>query len=182
MLAKLKIHLEWLYQETLKGTWNGMSRAAIHHQNLMPPFIHQNPEVHFPFLVMRENVINRIYDQNVGYWQPDLQGMDHLSQEEFGLLLTHYLERSEQQLVSAIENMLESGDHALAARTTTWALTQYPSSAKLQELRKVAFLKLKEKYQELNPFKVIVYSEAIQHGTLQLQHALPNKGMEADAP
>ena len=49
MLAKLKIHLEWLYQETLKDTWNGMSRAAIHHQNLMPPFIHQNPEVHFPF-------------------------------------------------------------------------------------------------------------------------------------
>ena len=144
MLAKLKIHLEWLYQETLKDTWNGMSRAAIHHQNLMPPFIHQNPEVHFPFLVMRENVINRIYDQNIGYWQPDLQGMDHLSQEEFGLLLTHYLERSEPQLVSALENMLESGDHALAARTTTWALTQYPSSAKLQELRKMAFLKQRE--------------------------------------
>jgi hypothetical protein len=43
-------------------------------------------------------------------------------------------------------------------------------------------LKLKEKYQELNPFKVIVYSETIQHGTPQLQHALPNKGMEGDAP
>ena len=59
------------------------------------------------------------------------------------------------------------------------ALTQYPSSAKLQELRKIAFLKQKEKYQELNPFKVIIYSESIQHGTPQLQHALP---MEADAP
>jgi len=145
------------------------------------PF-HQHPEVHFPFLVMRENVINRIYDQNVGYWQPDLQGMDHLSQEEFGVLLTHYLERSEPQLVTAIKNMLESGDHALAARTTTWALTQYPSSAKLRELKKMAFLKQKEKYQELSPFKVIVYSEAIQHGTPQLQHPLPNKGIQADAP
>ena len=99
--------------------------------------------------------------------------MDYLSQEELGLLLTHYLERSEQQLVSAIENMLESGDHALAARTTTWALTQYPSSAKLQELRKIAFLKQTEKYQELSPFKVIIYSESIQHGTRQLQHTLP---------
>jgi hypothetical protein len=131
---------------------------------------------------MRENVINRTYDQNVGYWQPDLQGMDHLSQEEFGSLLTHYLELSEQQLVSVIEKMLKSGDHALAARTTTWALTQYPSSAKLQELRKIAFLKQKEKYQELNPFKFIIYSESIEHGTPQLQHALPNKGMEADTP
>jgi len=52
----------------------------------------------------------------------------------------------------------------------------------LQELRKIAFLKQKEKYQELNPFKVIIYSEAIQDGTPQLQHALPNKGMEGDAP
>ena len=80
----------------------------------------------------------------------------------------------------------KSGDlhiaYQAAARTTTWALTQYPSSAELQELRKIAFLKQKEKYQELNPFKVIIYSEAIQHGTPQLQHALPNKGMEADAP
>lgn len=176
MLAKLKLHLEWLYLETLKATRNGISRAAIHHQNLMPPFIHQNPEVHFPFLAMRENVINRIYDQNIGYWQSDLQGMDHLSQEEFGLLLTHYLERSEQQLVSATEHMLESGDHALAASTTRWALTQYPSSAKLKELKTIAFLKHKEKYQEFNPFKFIIYSEFIQHGTPQLEPALPTQG------
>jgi hypothetical protein len=52
----------------------------------------------------------------------------------------------------------------------------------LQELRKIAFLKQKEKYQELSPFKVIIYSESIQHGTPQLQHPLLNKAMEADAP
>ena len=113
LLAKLKTHLQWLYRETLKDIWTGMDRAAIHHQNLMPPFIHQDPEVQVPFLVMRENVINRLYDQNIGYWQPDLQGMDHLSQEEFGSLLTRYLELSEQELTSAIEKMLSSGDHEL---------------------------------------------------------------------
>ena len=87
LLAKLKTHLQWLYRETMKGIWAGMDRAAIHHQNLMPPFIHQNPDVQLPFLVMRENVINRLYDQNVCYWQPDLQGMDHLSQEDFGFVI-----------------------------------------------------------------------------------------------
>ena len=170
LLAKLKTHLQWLYRETLKGIWAGMDRAAIHHQNLMPPFIYQNPDVQLPFLVMRENVINRLYDQNIGYWQPDLQGMDHLSQEEFGSLLTRYLELSEQELASAIEKMLSSGDHELGARTTTWALTQYPSSEKLQELKELAFLKLKEKYQEFNPFKFIIYSQSIHHETPQLQH------------
>ena len=148
----------------------------------MPPFIHQNPEVQLPFLVMRENVINRLYDQNAGHWQPDLQGIDHLSQEEFGSLLTRYLELSEQELANAIEKMLSSGDHELAARTTTWALTQYPSNKKLQELKEIAFLKLKEKYQEFNPFKFIIYSQSIHHETPQLQQFLPNKGMEADAP
>ncbi len=58
LLAKIKTHLQWLYRETLKGIWNGLDRAAIHHQNLMPPFIHQNPDVQLPFLVMRVNVIN----------------------------------------------------------------------------------------------------------------------------
>ncbi|MCI0591116.1 MAG: MBL fold metallo-hydrolase [Gammaproteobacteria bacterium] len=182
LLAKLKSHLEWLYQETLKGIWKWRDRAAIHHQNLMPPFVHQNPEVQLPFLIMRENVINRIYDQNVGYWQPDLQGMDHLSQEEFGSLLTRYLELSEQELARAIEKMLSSGDYELGARTTTWALTQYPFNEKLQELKKIAFLKLKEKYQEFNPFKFIIYSQSIHHETPQLQQFLPDKGMEGDAP
>lgn len=118
---------------------------------------------------MRENVINRLYDQNVGYWQPGLEGMDALSQKEFGALLTRYLELSEQDLENAIEKMLESGDHELAARATIWALTQYPSDEKLQALKEQAFLKLKEKYQEFNPFKFIIYSQAIHHETPQLK-------------
>ncbi|MGZ5055853.1 MAG: hypothetical protein ACXWAT_13065, partial [Methylobacter sp.] len=122
-----------------------------------------------PFLVMRENVINRLYDQNVGYWQPDQQGMDTLSQKEFGLLLTRYLDLSEQDMADAIEKMLESGDHELAARTSTWALTQYPSDKRLQALKETAFLKLKEEYQEFNPFKFIIYSESIHNQTPQLQ-------------
>ncbi len=175
LLAKIKSELQWLYRETLKGIGNGMDRAAIHHQNLMPPLIHQDPETQLPFLVMRENMINRIYDQNVGYWQPDLQGMDHLSQEEFGSLLPRYLELSERELTGAIEKMLSSGDHELGARTTTWALTQYPSSEKLQALKRIAFLKLKEKFQELNPFKFIIYSQSIRHETPQLQQFLPKR-------
>lgn len=169
LLAKLKTSLQWLQQETLKAIWKWMDRAAIHQQNLMPPFIYQNPDVQLSFLVLRENVINRLYDQNVGYWQPDLQGLVTLSEKEFGALLKCYLELSEQDLADAIEKMLENGDHELAARTTTWALTQYPSDKKLQALKENAFLKLKEKYQEFNPFKFIIYSQSIKHETPQLQ-------------
>jgi glyoxylase-like metal-dependent hydrolase (beta-lactamase superfamily II) len=181
LLARLKTNLQWLHQETMKDIWKWADRAAIHHRNLMPPSIYQNSEVQLPFLIMRENVINRLYDQNVGYWQRDQQGMDTLSQKEFGSLLTGYLDLSEQDLADAVEKMLESGDHELAARTTAWALTQYPSDGKLQALKENAFLKLKEKYQEFNPFKFIIYSESIRHETPQLQQFQPDKGVR-DVP
>jgi hypothetical protein len=77
---------------------------------------------------MRENLINRLYDQHAGYWQLDLQGMGHLSQAELGSLLTHYLGLSDTQLARAIEKMLNRGDHELALRTAIWALAQNPSS------------------------------------------------------
>jgi glyoxylase-like metal-dependent hydrolase (beta-lactamase superfamily II) len=169
LLAKLKPNLQWLQQETLKGIWKWMERSEIHHQNLMPQSLYQNPEVQLPFLVLRENVINRLYDQHIGYWQPGREGMDTLSTKELGALLTHYLELSEQDLADAIEKMLANGDHELAARITTWALTQYPSDRELQALKEHIFLKLKEKNQDFNPFKFIIYSESIHHETPQLQ-------------
>jgi glyoxylase-like metal-dependent hydrolase (beta-lactamase superfamily II) len=168
LLAHLKIQLEWLYQETLKSIAEGADRASIHHKNLIPPSMRQHPETQLPYLVMRENLINRVYDQHAGYWQLDLQGMDHLSQAELGSLLTRYLDLSDTQLARAIEKMLNSGDHELALRTASWALAQNPSSEALKAVHRRAGLKLKEKHQELSPFKFVVYSDVIHHETPML--------------
>ena len=43
-------------------------------------------------------VIDRVYDQNVGYWQPDLQGLDHLTIADRAELLVDYLGVSERQV------------------------------------------------------------------------------------
>jgi hypothetical protein len=138
---------------------------------ISPPLL-QNPDALVqPYLVIRENFINRLYDQKVGYWQPDLQGMDHLSQKELGSVLTYYLELSEEQLAKAIEKMVNNGDHELAARMVTGALKQYPDSKELARLKAKTFLRLKEKYQEFNPFKFIIYSELIRNETPQLEYS-----------
>ncbi|MCI0564232.1 MAG: hypothetical protein MN733_37635, partial [Nitrososphaera sp.] len=68
-----------------------------------------------------------------------------------------------------IEKMIDNGDHELAAQTVTWALTQYPSSETLGNLKEKAFLKLKEKYQAFNPFKFIIYSELIGNEISQVE-------------
>jgi hypothetical protein len=61
--------------------------------------------------------VSKLWRQNVGYWQPDLQGLDHLSQTDRGSILIDYLGVSERQLVKTIERMIADGKYELAATT-----------------------------------------------------------------
>ena len=83
--------LRWLTRKTRKLLAKGMTREDIQHRNLMPTSYllkHQGATV--PYLVVREHLINRLADQEVGYWQNDFGGGDHLSQKELGSVLVHY--------------------------------------------------------------------------------------------
>ena len=63
----------------------GSDRSSLQQANLVPPgLLAGEPGAHLPYLVMRENVINRVFHQTVGYWQPDLQGMDILGRSDRG--------------------------------------------------------------------------------------------------
>ena len=165
VLSEMKQHLKWLKDETLNqlGRENA-NRAALHHLNLMPPGIGKSPKLQIPYLVMRENVINRLYDQFAGYWQTDLGGLDHLSAGEYGALLSRYLGITERRVTEAVAEMTERGDYELSARVIGWAETQYPNSAEIAALKTKTFRKLRERYQETNPFKFIIYSEVIGEG------------------
>ena len=77
----------------------GEERGAIQQANLIPPgLLNDQPDVYQPYLILREHIIDRLYDQNVGYWQPDLQGLDHLGRADRAELLVDYLGVSERQL------------------------------------------------------------------------------------
>jgi len=75
MLAQLKTDLVWLREQVLSATRRGDERGVIHQANLVPPGLLNQPDVYQPYLILREHVIDRLYDQNVGYWQADLQGL-----------------------------------------------------------------------------------------------------------
>lgn len=159
MLASLKPYLAWLQKEVLLAIRGGADRASIQQANLIPPeLLAGDPDAHMPYIVMRENVINRIFDQNVGYWQPDLQGVDHLSRADRGSFLIDYLGVSEPQLVRAAQQMIADGKYELAANALDWTKGRFPESKLLSEAERLTYLKLMEKYQEFNPFKFIIYS------------------------
>ena len=175
VLANLKTHLAWLRDQVLAAIRRGEERASIQQANLIPPgLLTGDPDVHLPYILLRENVINRIYDQNVGYWQPDLQGVDYLSQADRGSMLIDYLGISERQLVKAAERMIADGNYELAATALEWTKGRFAQSKSLDDARRLTYLKLMEKYQEFNPFKFIIYSGQIGAQVPQIESRQEN--------
>jgi glyoxylase-like metal-dependent hydrolase (beta-lactamase superfamily II) len=169
MLAALKIDLVWLRELVLAAIQKGDERAAIYQANLIPPgLIGGNPDVYQPYLIMREHVIDRLYDQNVGYWQPDLQGLDHLGRTDRAELLIDYLGVSERQLVKTVERLVADGKCELAASLLESAGNRFDHSTSVASAKRLVYLKLMEKNQNTDPFKFIVYSGKIGEQTPQM--------------
>ena len=159
MLRELKTDLGWLREQVLSAVRHGDERASIHQANLIPPGLLSGDAGAFqPYLILREHVIDRLYDQNVGYWQPDLQGLDHLSRDDRAELLIDYLGMSERQLLKAVEHLNADGKYELAAFLIESSATKFEHSVAVANARRLIYLKLIEKHQNLDPFKFIIYS------------------------
>jgi len=173
MLARLKTDLLWLQEQVLTAIRRGDERGAIHQANLIPPGLLDNqPDVYQPYLILREHVIDRLYDQNVGYWQPDLEGLDHLTRADRAELLVDYLGISERQLVRTVERLVADGKYELAASLLESTGDRFGHSPSVRNAKRLVYLKLIEKYQNTDPFKFIIYSGRIGEQTPQL--AAPN--------
>jgi len=169
MLAQLKIDLAWLREQVLTATRRGDERGAIHQANLIPPgLLKDQPDVYQRYLILREHVIDRLYDQNVGYWQPDLQGLEHLTRADNAELLVDYLGVSERQLVKTVERLAAFGKFELAASLLESTGDKFERSSSVANAKRLVYLKLMEKHQNTDPFKFIIYSGKIREQTPQM--------------
>jgi glyoxylase-like metal-dependent hydrolase (beta-lactamase superfamily II) len=169
MLAQLKTDLAWLREQVLTAIRRGDERGAIHQANLIPPgLLKDQPDVYQPYLILREHIIDRLYDQNVGYWQPDLQGLEHLTRADQAELLVDYLGVSERQLVKTVERLTGDGKYELAASLLESAGDRFEGSSSVANAKRVVYLKLMEKHQNTDPFKFILYSGKIGEQTPQM--------------
>jgi len=109
-------------------------------------------------LFCAKHVIDRLYDQNIGYWQPDLQGLEHLTRADHAELLVDYLGVSERQLVKAVERLTADGKYELAASLLESSGDRFERSASVANAKRLVYLKLVEKHQNTDPFKFIIYS------------------------
>jgi glyoxylase-like metal-dependent hydrolase (beta-lactamase superfamily II) len=169
MLAQLKTDLGWLRDQALNAIRRGDDRAVIQQANLIPPdLLKGDPDAYLPFLLLREHIIDRLYEQNVGYWQADLQGVDHLGRADRAELLVDYLGLSEKQLTKTVERLAADGKYELAASLLDSAGNRFEHSESVAKAERLVYLKLMEKYQNTDPFKFILYSAKIGEQTPQM--------------
>jgi glyoxylase-like metal-dependent hydrolase (beta-lactamase superfamily II) len=169
ILSHLKTDLTWLRAQVLTAIRRGDERAAIQESNLIPPdFLATQPDAYQPYYILREHVIDRIYDQNVGYWEANLQGLAHPGRADRAQLLVDYLGLSEAQIVKAADRLAADGRYAMAAELIESAEVKFPGSDSLKRAKRFAYLKLMEKNQNTDPFKFIIYSGRIAEQTPQI--------------
>jgi len=169
ILSHLKTDLMWLRDQVLTAIRRGDDRSAIHEANLIPPdFLATQPDAYLPYYILREHVIDRIYDQNVGYWQANLQGLSHPGRADHAELLVDYLAVSESQILKAAERLSTDGKYAMAAELLETAEPKFPNSEALKSAKRFAYLKLMEKNQNTDPFKFIIYSTKAGEQTPQI--------------
>jgi glyoxylase-like metal-dependent hydrolase (beta-lactamase superfamily II) len=159
VLAALKTDLVWLRGQVLEAIRRGDENAVVQQANLMPPELLGGPAgAMLPYLLMREHVIDRLYDQNVGYWQADLQGISHISHAERAEMLVDYLGVSERQFAAALERMIADGKYELAAALLESSKDRFARSESIAKTERRIYRKLMEQYQNTDPFKFLLYS------------------------
>jgi glyoxylase-like metal-dependent hydrolase (beta-lactamase superfamily II) len=169
ILSHLKTDLAWLRDQVLTAIRRGDERATIHELNLIPPdLLATQPDVYQPYYILREHVIDRIYDQNVGYWEANLQGLAHPGRVDRAELLVDYLDLSESQIAKAADRLAADGKYEMAAALIESAEAKFPGSESLKRVKRFAYLKLMEKNQNTDPFKFIIYSGKIGEQTPQI--------------
>lgn len=172
MLSDLRVQLAWLRDQVVTGMARGVTREALQQANLIPPTLERSPaSVHLAYLVLRENVINRLAQQHSGYWRNGLQGLDALSDADRGAALVDYLGLSESQILTAVDRMVADGRHELAASTLRAAQARLPASERLSASRRLVYLKLMDKVQAFDPFKFILYAGQIDQSVAQMTAA-----------
>ena len=92
-------------------------------------------------------------------WQPDGTGLEPATAAGHAAALDLLAAGREEQFAAAAATLIGQGDHALALQIIQPGLLRHPASSTLARLRATALHRLMEQYQQLDPFKFLIYAE-----------------------
>jgi glyoxylase-like metal-dependent hydrolase (beta-lactamase superfamily II) len=181
-LPGLDAALREVYAQTLQAIRAGKTLMEILEQNLLPKGLRAHPSAVTPFLLMRDNLIQRLYHQRTGYWKPDGEGMELVAPAEWAAALDLLAGGRERAFVRSARALLGQGNAALALKLIEMGQQRHLGSKTLAQLRRRALDRLRERYQQLNPFKFIVYSRLAGAELLPAPDDVAPDGVRQDAP
>jgi glyoxylase-like metal-dependent hydrolase (beta-lactamase superfamily II) len=155
----LQAALTQLHAEVLDGIRGGRTLPDILADASFPAVLREHPAAVVPYLVTRDHFTERLYHQRTGYWQPDLRGLEPTTGAEHAAALDLLAGGREEQFAAAAATLIGQGDHALALQIIQPGLLRHPASITLAGLRRTALHRLMEQYQQLDPFKFLIYAE-----------------------
>jgi glyoxylase-like metal-dependent hydrolase (beta-lactamase superfamily II) len=157
-LPGLEASLRELRAHVLDAVRDSRPLAEVLRDNYLPDVLREHPLAVNPYLAMRDNVIQRLYRQRTGYWQPDGEGVDVIAPETWAAALDLVGGGKQRSFMRAGSALLRQGDLPVALKLTELGLRRYPQDRQLEELRRRTLHALRERNQQLNPFKFIMYS------------------------
>jgi glyoxylase-like metal-dependent hydrolase (beta-lactamase superfamily II) len=155
----LEMALRSLYDRYVPDMLRSRPLAEILHENYLPPSLRESPKAVIPYLVMRDHFLERLHRQKAGYWQADGGGLNSLSRSEWAALLDQFGDGSDSQFVRVAEELIARGDAPLALSVSEMGLLRHSSSGRLQSSRTQALSMLIERYNPVDPFRFIIYSQ-----------------------
>ena len=158
-LPGIEAALHDLYEHVTAAMEEGRDLPEILRDNHLPAALRDHPAAALPYLLMRENFTKRVHHQGSGYWRPNGDGMEVFTRDEWAAALDLVAAGRSEAYVDAARTLLDHDDLALALRILDLSLLRHPDSRPLIDLRSEALARLRERYQALNPFKFIVYSD-----------------------
>jgi glyoxylase-like metal-dependent hydrolase (beta-lactamase superfamily II) len=158
-VAGLETALRSLYDRYLPDILRSRPLADVLHENYLPPTLRDSPKAVIPYLVVRDHFLQRLHLQNAGYWQADGDGMETLTRLERAALLDRFGDGSDGPFVRVAEDLISRGDAPLALSVIDMGLLRHPSSEKLQSGRKKVLSMLIDRFNPVDPFRFIIYSQ-----------------------
>jgi glyoxylase-like metal-dependent hydrolase (beta-lactamase superfamily II) len=180
-LKPLRDALAVVRNATLAGVRSGHTLPEILDENLLPDSLATHPNAVLPYLLMRDNLVKRLFNQRTGYWKSDGEGVEVYSPAEWGAAVNLVGGGREESFVKAASSLAGRGDFGMSLEIARLGLSAHPESRELAEARRRALEGLRVQNQ-FNPFQLIVYSEmqgeALPAAALGLA---PNRPAAADA-
>jgi len=155
----LETALRSLYDRALPDVLRSRPLADMLHDNYLPLSLRASPKAVLPYLIVRDHFLQRLHRQKAGYWQSDGDGMEPLTRADWAALLDQVGDGSDGPFVRVAEGLLARGDGPLALKVADMGLLRHPASEGLKRARTKALSMLIERYNPVDPFRFIIYSQ-----------------------